>query len=171
MIGIAACSDRPSRERFPGPQGNTTDLKQAATQKAVLGGFDSLNNPLPGEGGGQNVAPSNGRDFVAGSVTLAKQFKFKPGMFFFIAIRRPEGGPPLAVKREQGEVKFPYKFRLSSQDAMIPGTRLEGQLVITARIDADGDPMSRQKGDASGTLVTEAGQENLQVVIDEPVGD
>ena len=37
---ILGCSQRPSRERFPGPAGRTTNVQQAQATKEVLGGFD-----------------------------------------------------------------------------------------------------------------------------------
>ena len=73
------------------------------------------------------------------------------GVLFIIA--RPEaGGPPLAVRRLPGG-PFPMPFELGPGDAMIPGRPLTGEVVLTARLDADGDPLSKQQGD----LTAEAG--------------
>ncbi len=67
------------------------------------------------------------------------------GVLFVIA--RPEaGGPPLAVRRLPGG-PFPMAFELGPGDAMIPGRPLAGSVRLTARLDADGDPLSRQEGD------------------------
>ena len=54
-----------------------------------------------------------------------------------------EGGPPLAVKRIVGPI-FPVSFALGSGDVMMPGTAFEGPLELSARLDRDGDPLTRE---------------------------
>jgi len=160
---MVACSDRPAREKFPGAAGRTTEIQQAQSQQAVLGGFDPTKRPLAGAG--ENPAESS-QGFVKGVVRLGKNIKPKPGMFFFLAVRRPKGGPPIAVRREV-DAKFPYEFSLSGADAMIPGTPFEGPVVISARLKADSDPLSRKSGDVSGQVNTKVGDHSIQVTLDQ----
>ena len=46
LIILASCSDRPSREKFPGPQGQTTDVSRAQSAREVMGGTDSFSAKL-----------------------------------------------------------------------------------------------------------------------------
>ncbi len=147
-IFALACSDQPSREKFPGPQGRTTDTQSAEMTQAMLGGFDPLNNPFqegqkaqpsaPNVGASAPSAAANEGGVVEGVITLAKGVSYRPGMWLYVSIRSKEGGPPLAVRRDPNP-SFPYKFRLSQSDAMMADTKLEGDVDVTARLDQDGD--------------------------------
>lgn len=168
-LTLVACDGRPSRERFPGPQGRTTDIQQAQNERAVLGGVNS-NVPVEshsGPGDGVRSAPAAGGR-IKGSVTLGKGVR-PAGTYLFLSVRPANGGPPLAARREMS-AKFPYEFSLSAADVMIPGTPFEGEVVVTARIKQDADPLSRRKGDYSGMVLTKVGDEKLRIVIDKPEG-
>ena len=44
----------------------------------------------------------------------------------------------------------------------------DGELTLTARIDQDGDPLSREKGDAHGTLPkVQVGAKDVRLTIDQ----
>ena len=59
------------------------------------------------------------------------------------------GGPPLAVKRIAAPT-FPVSFALGPADVMMPGTAFEGPLDLSARLDRDGDPLTREPGEPAG---------------------
>ncbi len=161
IIFVLGCTQRPSREKFPGPQGRTTDIQQAEATQAVLGGFDPTRNITA------DNAPAGGKTSVKGRVTVSPkaQGRVKSGMYFFIAARSPDGGPPLAVKRLQN-VKFPFDFVLSEVDAMIPGRVIRGKVQITARLKKSSDPLAQDEGDLFGMIDAEAGQENLKIILE-----
>ena len=72
------------------------------------------------------------------------------GVLYIVA--RPAGarsGPPLAVKRVVAPA-FPVAFSLGPGDVMIQGTAFEGPLNLTARLDSDGDPLTREPGEPAG---------------------
>ncbi len=58
-------------------------------------------------------------------------------------------GPPLAVKRI-ARPTFPVSFSLGSGDVMIPGAEFEGPVDVSARLDRDGDPLTREAGEPAG---------------------
>ena len=58
-------------------------------------------------------------------------------------------GTPLAVKKLTAD-KFPLKFSLDSRDAMLAGTTLAGKVVVTVRVDKDGDAITKNPGDVTG---------------------
>ncbi|MEO5668010.1 MAG: hypothetical protein ABIR96_08125 [Bdellovibrionota bacterium] len=161
VLGVGACS-RVSHEKFPGGQGRTTDERQAETTKAVLGGLDSLNNPL--QGGDPRAAGDVQTGRIAGTARLAPGAKVHPGMSFFISARPIGGGPPLAVKR-LGAVDFPYLFELSAKDRMMAGTDFSGAVFLSLRLDGDGNPLTHQPGDIGVGLETHVGETNLQLVL------
>lgn len=57
--------------------------------------------------------------------------------------------PPLAVKRVVAP-SFPVSFSLSSADVMMPDVTFEGPLDLSARLDRDGDPLTREPGELAG---------------------
>lgn len=80
--------------------------------------------------------------------------KIAPGDVIFVVARRYEPGAtgpgtPLAVKKLTAG-KFPLPFTLDSRDAMLAGTQLAGKVVVTARVDKDGDAITKNPGDVTG---------------------
>lgn len=75
------------------------------------------------------------------------------GQRVFVSVRDPRGGPPLAaIDLPPGP--FPLAFRITSANrvAMMGGTGpLPERVVVVARLDSDGDAMSRPPSDPSAT--------------------
>ena len=72
------------------------------------------------------------------------------GVLFVIA-RSAGGGPPLAVKRLPIG-PFPLAFEIGPADVMIAGRPFAGPITLSARIDRDGNPLTRDPGDATAVL-------------------
>ena len=94
---------------------------------------------------------------ITGTIVVAKARKkdVKKGDILFLIARRA-GGPPgpgsmLAVQKLVAE-DFPMPFAVSSRDAMIPGMKFDGEVNLSIRLDKDGDPMTRRKGDVFGEV-------------------
>jgi hypothetical protein len=81
----------------------------------------------------------------------------------FLSARSVKGGPPLAAKKIL-DFKFPQSFLLDDTNVMIAGTKLEGEIEITARLDQDGDAMTRNPGDVSGKVRTRVGEKGLLLI-------
>jgi hypothetical protein len=92
------------------------------------------------------------------------------GGVVFLNIRRADAsgqplGPPLAVARltyDGGDLPF----ELGEAQAMIGGTELVGDVVVTARYDHDGDAMSKQPGDVVGSQRVNIPADNVKIVLD-----
>ena len=111
LSALMACDGKPAREKFPGPPGRTTEVAQADAQRAVMGGVNGQGAPVESHAGpGDGAQPAAGQR-IAGRLELPQGAQPK-GSFLFIAVRAPEGGPPLAVRRDQNPT-FPYEFSLS----------------------------------------------------------
>jgi cytochrome c-type biogenesis protein CcmH len=98
------------------------------------------------------MAPSVAGRRITGTVRLEEGLEPIPNAVLFVIARSSEGGPPLAVRRLVPRT-FPVEFELGPEDAMIPGRPFDGPLRLSARLDADGDPMTRGPRD----LAVEAG--------------
>lgn len=118
------------------------------------------------------LAPVDPKSSVRGIIALSAALEddVKPGDAVFLVARRA-GGPPgpasmLAVQKlTVGD--FPMTFTLSSRDAMIPGTPFEGEVSITARVDKDGNAMTRRKGDVFGSANDiEVGNQDVVIHLD-----
>lgn len=70
----------------------------------------------------------------------------RTGIVFVIA-RNPAGGPPVAVKRVVA-TSFPLNVELTAADSMM-GQPLPANFRLEARLDADGDPMTKPPTDPS----------------------
>ena len=107
---------------------------------------------------------------VRGTIRLATDFEgtlpANPTLFL---IARPEaGGPPLAVKRIQ-EPRFPLDFEIGPGDRMIEEMPFAGPLLLSARIDGDGNASTRAAGDLQGTAAAPVapGATGVDIVLDE----
>lgn len=88
------------------------------------------------------------------------------GAVVFVTLR--EGGfgagPPLAAKRLQAGA-FPMRFEIGSADSMT-GEALPDDLLVEARIDSDGDPLTRPRTDPYGSADrVPAGSKDVKVVL------
>jgi len=87
---------------------------------------------------------------IAGTITVAPSLQSRAaGGVLFVIARSAADHRILAVRREDN-VTFPFKFRISGQDAMIAGTAFAGPLDVTARLSKSGDAVAA-KGDIEGT--------------------
>jgi hypothetical protein len=163
----------------------------------AMGGADphagvDMNNPHAGidmsnphgEGGGVDVekmglpAPDPSRPIdpthrVKGVIKVHAKAKSRvsPGGTVFVIIKKagPDGapsGPPVAVdKLTWGNGDLP--FEMTEKQAMIAGTELTGDVVVTARYDQDGDALSKQPGDIVGTLKVKIPADNVTLTLDD----
>jgi hypothetical protein len=90
------------------------------------------------------------------------------GVLFVIA-RSAGGGPPLAVKRLPIG-PFPLAFEIGPADVMIAGRPFAGPITLSARIDRDGNPLTRDPGDAGATLPSaiEPGARDVELLLVAP---
>ncbi len=111
------------------------------------------------------AAPA-GAGEVRGTVRLAGGAAPPEGGVLFVIARSGQAGPPLAVRRLPPG-PFPIPFELGPADAMIPGRALSGSILLTARLDSDGDPMTRQEGDleTDGPARAEVGASGVELVL------
>jgi hypothetical protein len=87
---------------------------------------------------------------IDGNVRVSPDVSVVPSGALFVIVRVSgrETGPPLAVKQLGGEV--PTSFRITEENAMIPGTPFVGDLDVIVRLDQDANAFSRQPGDLEG---------------------
>lgn len=96
------------------------------------------------------------------------------GKTLFIIVRQDAGpgqkGGLLAAKKVAvtGPEMFPLQFEITPADLMFPGSQLAGKLRISARVDADGDAISKNPGDVIGAApnAVDAGSDGVEVVLD-----
>jgi hypothetical protein len=69
-----------------------------------------------------------------------------PILYLFVRPAGSEAGPPLAVQRIP-PTSFPMPFAIGPQDAMSAAADFPEQVTVEARLDRDGDAMSRGPDD------------------------
>jgi len=96
--------------------------------------------------------PFDPKSVIAGELRLAPALKDKVsvGDTIFLMVRTAGmPGPPLAVRKLTSGT-WPLSFTIDSRDAMVPGTKLDGKVTVSARVDKDGDAISKNPGDVVG---------------------
>jgi hypothetical protein len=158
---------------FPGPPADKPDPGATNLQTDPAGAGRVARQALPPSRAeaGRPVAvvvalPIEGQVEIAPNLVSARP---AGGVLFVIA--RPEGtpgGPPLAVLRIVGP-SFPVSFRIGPDDVMIPSMQFAGSISLSARLDADGNALTRGASDLSG-VATEAlapGATGVRLVLSE----
>jgi hypothetical protein len=87
----------------------------------------------------------------------------------FLVVKRagPDGQPtgaPLAVDKVSW--KDGLAFELSEKHAMIAGTELTGEVIVSARYDQDSDAISKQPGDVTGLARVKVPAEGVELTLD-----
>jgi cytochrome c-type biogenesis protein CcmH len=164
--------DRAIEPYVPGEKPEQPDLSRIVPEGAERA---AENKPAPmgqGAGAAPPAAPRAEAEAapVSGTITLAPEVEAKvpPGAILFLIARGPaEGGPPLAVKRIESPA-FPLDFTLGPDDRMIQAMPFVGPLQLSARLDADGNAMTRQPGDLQGEPPEsrQPGETGIAIVID-----
>jgi hypothetical protein len=170
-VAAPAPGDRPVHEPTAGgAEGNLPPghppvgaMGGAATSGAASGAF-------VGATPGGELDP---KTVLSGVIRVDAKVKDKiaPGDVIFVVARRYEAGAtgpgtPLAVKKLTAG-KFPLAFSLDSRDAMLAGTQLAGKVIVTVRVDKDGDAISKNPGDVTGqSKPVEPPQKNVVVQLD-----
>jgi hypothetical protein len=145
LTGAAGCSKKDSAPRASG-----------LAPTAVAPGTPAPSPAPPtapptagGKGGGQTIT---------GVITLAPARKadVAPTDVVYLVARRVADNPGargslVAVKRFTAS-SFPIEFSLGEADMMFKNGAFEGELTLAARVDKDGDPITRKKGDVFGTV-------------------
>ncbi len=121
-------------------------------------GIDLGSLPPPPEGavsGVIQVAPS-----VAANV--------KPGDTIYVIARNAATGTAIAVVRLTAPEKWPLAFSLSGSHTMQPGSGLFGKVKLEARVDKDGDAMTKNPGDVVGQVpdLVEVPASNVTLTLD-----
>ena len=96
------------------------------------------------------AAPIEGRIEIDPALAQARP---TDGVLFVIA--RPQGargGPPLAVLRIPSP-EFPLEFSIGPDNVMIPTMQFAGSISLSARLDADGNAMTRGPDDISSPVM------------------
>jgi hypothetical protein len=178
LVLVAGC-DRHVEPFDPNEEPQAPDLSRIfpAGAEQAQSGPPEMPPPPPGRGAPPLAAESGAGDDappVQGTVSLAPELagRAPEGAVLFLIARRGGAGPPVAVERIAAP-SFPLDFSLGPEDRMIQTLPFAGELQISARLDADGNALSRQPGDLEGRSAgaVAPGATGVAVVLDEVLGE
>ncbi len=151
----------------PGPEKEEVDKTIA---QMAQGGNAKTPTTKPTPPSAQS-APASGEK-IEGVVDVDPKLKGKingQAVLFIIAKSTSgAGGPPLAVKRIASP-KFPVAYSLSAQDVMMQGTPFSGKVFLSARLDKDGNPTTKEPGNLTGEYKknpADVGAKKVDIVLD-----
>jgi predicted small lipoprotein YifL len=131
------------------------------------GGTDVSQLGLPAPDPDRKIDPSH---HVRGVIAVGGKAKVPAGSVVFLAAKRPGADgkpvdPPLAVERltyQGGDLAF----ELGEAQAMVAGTELIGDVIITAHYAQNGDALSRAAGDVIGSARVKVPAEGVKITLD-----
>lgn len=125
---------------------------------------------LPAPDPNRKIDPTR---FVKGVIKIHEKAKTraKPGTALFVVVKRvgADGAPtgaPLAVEKLEWNAAGELAFTLTEAQAMVAGTELTGDVVVTARYDQDSDAISKEPGDITGSSRATLPADNVTIVLD-----
>ena len=134
------------------------------------GGPDVTQMGLPAPDPNRTIDPTR---FVKGMIKIHEKAKARAqaGTALFVVVKRvgPDGAPigaPLAVDKLTWAAGGELSFTLTEAQAMVGGTELTGDVIVTARYDQDSDAMSKQPGDITGSARVTLPADNVTIVLD-----
>jgi hypothetical protein len=116
--------------------------------------------------------PINPKNKVTGVIKVHAKAKDRvtAGGAVFVTVKRSvdgaPSGPPLAVEKltwATGDLPF----EMTEKQAMIAGTELTGEVIVSARFDQDGDALSKQPGDVAGSIKVTVPAEKVTLTLDD----
>jgi len=130
--------------------------------------------PAEGKPQSQATAAAPSGQQIIGRISVDAKLKGNvdsQATLFIIARSDASKGPPLAVKKIDRPV-FPVSYSLGPENVMMQGIPFTGRVSITARLDKDGNPTTRQPGDLTGDYKKNpvaVGSKNIDIVLDQVV--
>lgn len=150
------------------PPGTERDeVQKTLAEISNLGGKQKDGSKKSKEGSGPGQTQQ-----IRGTISVDAKLKAKVDaqavLFIIVHPAGSTAGPPLAVKRIEHPL-FPLSYSLGPENVMMPGLPFSGKVLVSARLDKDGNPMTKQPGDMTGEYKknpVEAGSQNVDIVID-----
>jgi hypothetical protein len=126
----------------------------------------------------QKMAPDPDRPIdpthhIRGVIKLDPKAKahMKAGTALFVFAKLPDAsgqpvGPPLAVQKLAWGGSNELAFELSERNAMMAGTELTGEVIVTAHYDQDGDAKTKDPGDVLGQMRVKIPADAVNLMLD-----
>jgi hypothetical protein len=170
---LVAC-DRNLEPFDPAEQPRQPDLSKifpAGAEGAPTAPEPSLELPPPPAAmQGEPALAAGSGEPIRGTLRIAPELQdVQPrGAVLFLIARTAEAGPPLAVKRIEAP-RFPLDFEIGPADRMLASIPFAGSVMITARLDSDGNATSRTPGDLQGIAAqpVSPGASGVEIVLDQ----
>lgn len=155
LLSLVACSQRVETEEEHAVRERERPLLPASATPAALvtgsrGPADAMpRGPAEFVGGAGDPTASAGSG-ISGAVEAPGLEAPPPGAVLFVFVRPAERatGPPLAVQRLSPST-FPVDYSIGPANAMMGPAPFPERVVVEARLDGDGDPLSRDPRDLS----------------------
>ncbi len=163
--GVGDLLGSSAKAHEPGDRGVVVRISEVQIVASAAGG------PLAPATGGPPVAATGAASAaIEGTLELAPDLvgRVPPGAVLFVVARTAQSGPPLAVVRV-ADPSFPLRFSIGPGDRMIQSMPFAGDILLSARVDADGDAMTRSPGDLRGAsgIPNAPGDRGVTLLIDE----
>ncbi len=170
VFATSAC-DRGVEPYVPGEQPSQPDLRKifppGAAQAEKTAGAPQADRGEPPPPPGETATAG---EPIRGSVSVAPALaaRMPAGAVLFIVARRGASGPPVAVKRVDSP-QLPLAFEIGPDDRMIAAVPFSGPLLLSARLDGDGNATTRTAGDLQGAAAApvDPGAHDVEIVLGE----
>jgi cytochrome c-type biogenesis protein CcmH len=158
VLATLGCADRPAPAR--------PAVAAASPDTSPLRPLTSRDDP-PAAPAARTARPADAGGTIEGEIRIDARVRdqARPGDVLYVIARSAATRQVVAVRRQEN-VSFPFSFRLSAGDAMMPDIPFEGPFDLTARLSRSGDA-TPHSGDLEGAAKNvSVGSRAVTVVVD-----
>ena len=136
---------------------------------AMGGGAADPTMGMPAPDPNRAIDPSR---YVKGVIKIHEKAKARAsaGTSLFVVVKRADAsGQPVGMALAVDKLTWTgndLTFELTEKQAMVAGTELTGEVVVTARYDQDGDAISKDPGDIVGSARVKLPADKVQITLD-----
>ena len=167
-LGLVLCSCNRRTEAYVPPEQEPPAAARPVRIPSLAEARPSFEDVRPRDRSGApigDVGPqAQGGARIEGVIRIGEG-ESAPGSGVLFVIARAGAGPPLAVQRLEPR-SFPVQFSLGPENTMM-GRPFSGSMTLVARLDEDGNPMTRGDADLEGQIAgpVEPGASGLEIVL------
>jgi cytochrome c-type biogenesis protein CcmH len=157
VLATLGCADRPAPAR--------PAVAAASPDTSPLRPLTSRDDP-PAAPAARTARPADPGGTIEGEIRIDPACATRPGPGRAVRDARSAATRQVVAVRREENVSFPFSFRLSAGDAMMPGIPFEGPFDLTARLSRSGDA-TPHSGDLEGAAKNvSVGSRGVTVVVD-----
>ena len=166
LLIIGGCGDKKTTQGTPPINANKIPMPEQGKMINPHGTVMKQKNDVAGQ---KNAMVKQLEGIVVASTEIASQVKRGSILFLSIKPINPDTGAILGNTIAAMRIDLnalPVPFRMTRANMMFQGVDFDGDVLLSARIDQDGDAITKHAGDIEGSIQTKIPSTGITLTLD-----